>query len=376
MDDRAVRGMLAAVAEVPDPRREHGKLHRLSDILVIALCAVVAGCDDFCEIEAYGKVKREFLARFLALPNGIPSHDTFNRVLSLLNPRALSECVVRWLRALHDVQDLKGEVVALDGKTLRRTIARTTGKARLHLVSAWATSRGLTLAQVAVDEKSNEITALPELIRSLDLQGAVVTIDAMGCQQEIAAEIRTAKADYVLALKANQETTFAAVVDEFTAHLEADDPPPGAVHQTTETAHGRTEFRDYRSLPAPAAVRAKGWRGVRSIGMVYTRCESRGRVTEETRYFLSSLRPGARRLAWAVRSHWQIENGLHWILDVAFREDDCRLFRGYAAENLALLNRLAVSLVKHDRTVKRGAKHKRKLAGWNDDYLLQLLTQT
>jgi len=376
MEDRVVQGILAVVQEVPEPRREHGKLHLLPDILVMALCAVVAGCDDFVEMQAYAQAKQEFFARFLRLPHGIPSHDTFNRVLSLLSPRALEECLVRWLRELHKLQDLKGEVVAIDGKALRRTIARSTGRARLHLVSAWATSHGLTLGQEAVAEKSNEITAIPTLIRRLDLEGATVTIDAMGCQQEIAVEIREAGADYVLALKGNQDTTFALVVDAFGAHLEAEKPSRGTTWQTTEEAHGRKEFRDYRSLPAPAAVRAKGWRDVRSIGLVYTRREVRGHVTEETRHFLSSLAPGPRRLARAVRGHWGIENGLHWTLDVAFREDDCRLHRGNAPENLALLNRLAVSILKHDRTLKAGVKCKRKRAGWDDGYLLQLLTQT
>ena len=376
MEDRAVQGMLAAVRDVPEPRREHGKLHLLSDILVMALCAVMAGCDDFVEMRAYALAKQEFFARFLHLPHGIPSHDTFNRVLSLLPPRALEECLVRWLRELHKLSDLKGEVVAIDGKALRRTIARTTGRARLHLVSAWATSHGLTLGQEAVAEKSNEITAIPALIRRLDLKGAIVTIDAMGCQQEIAREIRQAEADYVLALKGNQDATFALVVDAFGEHLEADPPPRGTAWQTTEEAHGRKEFRDYRSLPAPIAVHAKGWRDVRSIGFVYTRREVRGRVTEESRHFLSSLPPSPRRLARAVRGHWRIENGLHWTLDVAFREDDCRLHRGYAPENLALLNRLAVSLLKHNRTLKAGVKCKRKRAGWDDDYLLELLTQT
>ena len=270
-----------------------------------------------------------------------------------------------------------GDVIAIDGKTLRRTGDRARGLGALHLVSAWATANGLTLGQVAVDAKSNEITAIPQLIELLDLKGCVVTIDAAGCQKDIAATIVAKEADYVLALKDNQPTLHAQVADYFGAQFEAD-PPAGRVrrHREIETGHGRTETRTTYVAPAPQGLGgAAAWVGLASLILVVRHCveHTTGQVTDEVRYFISSLPARAKRLAQAVRQHWGIENSLHWVLDVAFNEDRLRLRERNAIENLALLNRLAVSLLRQDQTVKAGVKCKRKRAGWDDKYLLQIL---
>jgi predicted transposase YbfD/YdcC len=373
--------LVAAMQAVPDPRRQcKNLLHRLVDVLAIGFCGVLCGCEDFVEVEEFGSSKEEFFRRFLELPHGIPSHDTFRRVFQAVCPQALQRCLIDWLRGLRQAAPPAaggGEVVAIDGKTLRRTFDHANGLGPLHLVSAWATANGLTLGQVAVDAKSNEIAAIPRLIELLDLKGCVATIDAAGCQKEIAEQIVAKGADYVLALKENQPTLHERVADYFLRQTEAGDPG-GRLrhHRQVETGHGRTETRDTFVAPAPQGLAAPGaWAGLASIVMVIRQSvdHATGRGTDEVRYFISSLPARARRLAAAVRRHWGIENGLHWVLDVAFHEDRLRLRDRNAIENLALLNRLAVSLLRQDETVKAGIKCKRKTAGWNDNYLLQLL---
>lgn len=376
MDDRTACGLLAAVQDVPDPRREHGRRHALCDVLMIAFAAIVSGANDFEAIAEYALAKEAFLRRFLELRNGIPSHDTFRRLFLILEPRLMEDCLVRWLRLKKGLEGMDGQVVAIDGKTLRGTFDHATGSAGLHLVSAWLTEHGMTLGQEAVDEKSNEITAIPALIERLDLKGATVTIDAMGCQRDIAEKIRQADANYVLAVKGNQEGTFKAVLDAFETHLEADQPPPGTTCTDRDQTHGRRVKRAYHVLPAPQAVKDKQWRDVRSIVMVHTECEQGDTVTHESRYYLSSLGPRTKKLARTIRAHWQIENSLHWTLDVTFREDDRKLRHRNAIQNHALMNRIAVSLLKNDKTRKASIRRKRHRAGWNDDYLLTLLTQT
>lgn len=370
-----------ALGAVPDPRRQCANLrHRLVDVLVIALCAVMSGCDDFVEIEEFGKAKEDLFRRFLALPHGIPSHDTIRRVFQAVCPQALQGCLIAWLQKRRQQAtgvSAAAPVVAIDGKTLRRTGAKAKQLGPLHLVSAWVTANGLTLGQVAVDAKSNEITAIPELLELLDLRDAVVTIDAAGCQKEIAKKIVENGGDYVLALKENQPTLHAAVVDHFLEATEQRDAhgPDGQVRliESTETGHGRTETRQVMVAPVPAEL-AAGWVGLATLVMVIRHCVVRGQeATTHIRYFISSLPSHARQLGDAVRSHWGIENGLHWVLDVAFNEDRMRQRHRNAVENLAMLNRLAVSLLRADQTVKAGVKCKRKRAGWNDDYLLHLL---
>jgi predicted transposase YbfD/YdcC len=370
-----------ALEAVPDPRRQCKNLrHRLVDVLLIGFCGVLCGSDDFVEIEEFGRSKEAFLRRFLELANGIPSHDTFRRVFQAVCPQALQRCLIHWLQGLRQTpQAATGadEVVAIDGKTLRRTFDRKRGLGALHLVSAWATANGITLGQVAVDAKSNEITAIPRLIELLDLRDCIVTIDAAGCQKEIAANIVAKEADYVLALKENQPTLYEQTAGHFLQQLEEENKG-GAMrrHREVEKGHGRTETRETFVAPAPKEMTATGaWLGLASIVMVIRRCvdHATGKTSDEVRYFISSLSPQVRRLASAVRQHWGIENGLHWVLDVAFNEDRMRQQDRNGIENVALLNRLAVSLLRQDKSIQAGVKCKRKTAGWNDDYLLHLL---
>jgi len=372
--------LVAALAAVPDPRRQCQNLrHRLVDVLVVGFCGVLCGCDDFVEIETFGRSKEAFFRRFLELPEGIPSHDTFRRVFQAVCPQALQRCLIQWLQGLRQAAppEGEGEVVAIDGKALRRTFDRARGLGALHLVSAWATTNGLTLGQVAVDAKSNEITAIPHLIELLDLKDCVVTIDAAGCQTDIAGQIVAQEADYVLALKENQPTLYEQVSDYFLEQLEATGPERLLRHhREVEEGHGRTETRETWVAPATAAMRAPGaWPGLATVVLVVRCCvdHATGKTSDEVRYFISSLPAKVKRLASAVRQHWGIENSLHWVLDVAFHEDRMRQRDRNGVENLALLNRLAVSLLRQDKTIKAGVKSKRKTAGWDDNYLLHLL---
>jgi predicted transposase YbfD/YdcC len=373
--------LVEALAAVPDPRRQCKNLrHGLADILVMGFCAVLCGAEDFVEMEEFARSKEAFFRRFLDLPNGIPSHDTFRRVFQAVGPQALQSCLIGWLQGLRQAGQAaagEGEVIAIDGKTLRRTFDRAGGLGALHLVSAWATANGITLGQVAVDAKSNEITAIPRLVELLDLKGCVVTIDAAGCQKDIAAQIVGKGADYVLALKDNQPTLHGQVAEYFLQQLETDNAGGKMrCHRQVERGHGRTETRQTFVAPAPKALVASGaWLGLATVVMVIRECvdHSTGQASDEVRYFISSLPAKAKRLAAAVRQHWGIENGLHWVLDVAFNEDRLRLRDRNAVENLALFNRLAVSVLRQDQTLKAGVKCKRKTAGWDDDYLLHLL---
>ena len=372
--------LAAALAAVPDPRRQCKNLrHPLVDVLVVGFCGVLCGCDDFVEIEGFGRAKEGLFRRFLELPHGVPSHDTFRRVFQAVSPRALQDSLIRWLRGVRQAAapGAEGEVIAIDGKALRRTFDRARGLGALHLVSAWATANGLTLGQVAVGADSNEVTAIPRLIELLDLKGCVVTIDAAGCQKEIAAQIVAQGADYVLALKANQPTLYGQVADYFLEQLEEEGPGRKLRrHRQVEAGHGRSATRETFVAPAPEALVAAGaWPGLATVVLVIRRCVDRatGKSSDEVRYFLSSLPARVKRLAGAVRQHWGIENGLHWVLDVAFQEDRMRQRDRNGVENLALLNRLAVSLLRQDKTIKGGVKCKRKAAGWDDNYLLHLL---
>jgi predicted transposase YbfD/YdcC len=373
--------LVAAFAVVADPRRQCKNLrHRLVDILVLGFCGVLCGCDDFVEIEEFARSKEAFFRRFLGLPNGVPSHDTFRRVFQAVCPQALQQCLIAWLKGLRQPAAAAvegGEVIAIDGKTLRRTFDRARGLGALHLVSAWATANGITLGQVAVDAKSNEITAIPQLIDLLDLKDCVVTIDAAGCQKNIAAKVVGKGGDYVLALKDNQPTLHAQVSDYFLRQLEQENPDGKMRHQRqVETGHGRTETRDTYVAPAPKALAATGaWLRLATVVLVIRHAvdHATGKASDEVRFFISSLPAKVRRLAGAVRQHWGIENGLHWVLDVAFNEDRMRQRDRNGIANVALLNRLAVSLLRQDQTVKAGVKCKRKTAGWDDNYLLHLL---
>jgi predicted transposase YbfD/YdcC len=375
--------LVEALAAVPDPRRQCKNLrHPLVDVLVVGFCGVLCGCDDFVEIETFGRSKEAFFRRFLELPHGIPSHDTFRRVCQAVCPQALQRCLIQWLQGVRQAAPPGGEGpgIAIDGKTLRGTADRAHGLGALHLVSAWATANGLTLGQVAVGAKSNEVTAIPQLIELLDLTDCVVTIDAAGCQKDIAAQIVAKGADYVLALKGNQPALSGPVSDYFLDQLEKEGPECQLRrHREVEEGHGRTETRETFVAPATEAMAASGaWVGLAAVVMVIRRCveHATGKASDDVRYFISSLPAKVKRLAGAVRQHWGIENGLHWVLDVAFNEDRMRQRDRNGIENLALLNRLAVSVLRQDKTAKGGVKCKRKAAGWDDNYLLHLLFDT
>jgi predicted transposase YbfD/YdcC len=362
-------------AALTDPRVERARRHDLLDILALTVCAVLSNCDSYDDIELYGKEKYDWLKTFLRLPNGIPSHDTINRVLGRLDPAQLRDCLVNWTSAL--VQTPAGRVIPIDGKTLRGSLDRAAGTTGLHLVSAWAAELNLTLGQVATDAKSNEITAIPKLLEILDLEGAVVTIDALGCQKDIAEQIRAGGADYVLHLKANHEHLHQAVQEAFAARLEADDDatavPLSVWSAGPEVGHGRTERRTVYALAVPDDLAGKeAWADLRTVVMVYRQRTAGGTTSEEFSYYLSSLAADAAELARVIRLHWSIENTLHWVLDVTFREDASRVRAGHGAENLAAVRRLALSLLKQDDS-KGSLKAKRLRAGWNDDFLLKIL---
>lgn len=368
--------------DLPDPRVDRTKDHDLIDILVIAVCTLLCAGESFNDMEDFGYAKHDWFKTFLGLRNGIPSHDTFNRVFAALDPKAFLDCFLRWTQSLR--QAVAQEVVALDGKALRRAL--NADQSVKYVVSAWAESNGLVLGQLKVADKSNEITALPELLRVLELAGCIVTVDAMGCQKTIAKEIIEADADYVLALKGNHETVHAEVktfLEDTVA--ETVRPRPVGVKlsqaaatlarlETVEKDHGRIETRRYYQSAELDwfADRAK-WEGLRSVGMVEAIREIGGQRTVERRYYLTSLPLGAATFARAVRGHWGVENKLHWVLDVCFREDQSRARAGYAAENLATLRRLALNLLKREQTKRRGIKGKQLNAGWDHAYLLRLL---
>ena len=355
---------------LPDPRVARTREHRLIDLLVIAVCTLLCGGEGFNDMEDFGAAKHDWLKTFLELPGGIPSHDTFNRLFAALDPASFLECFVRWTQSLRAA--VSEEIVALDGKALRRAL-RAGGSAPV-LVSAWARENGLVLGQLQVSAKSNEITAVPELLRALELSGCIVTLDAMGCQKNIAQEIKEADAEYVLALKGNHET----VHEEVKSYLD-DAITRGARelvrHETVEKDHGRLEERRYWQSADLGwfADRAK-WEGLQSVGVVEARRQvGEHPATVERRYYLSSLRLGAERFARAVRGHWSVENQCHWLLDMQMGEDQSRVRAGHAAQNLGTLRRLALNLLKREKTKKRGIKGKQKNAGWDHSYLLKLL---
>ncbi len=353
-----------------DPRRAHGRLHLLQDLLVIALCAVIAGAQDWQEIETFGRKRRDWLKRFLKLPHGIPSHDTFERVFDRLSPQAFQACFRAWVQAIQQALDI--EHVAIDGKTLRGSGTARLGP--LHLVSAWATAQRLSLGQVAVDAKSNEITAIPELLALLDLQGALVTIDAMGCQKAIARKVIDQGGDYVLTVKDNQEHLLQDIQEALAQACEKDFA--GLEHDTYETrerGHGREEYRSYVVLHHTAGLRgADDWAGLTTIGLCYSERTVRGVCSEEVRYFIGSRRARAKVYGKALRGHWGIENNLHWHLDVTFDEDRNRVTKRNAAENLAMLRRLTLSLVQA-HPAKLSIAKKRFAAALDPDFLEEIL---
>jgi predicted transposase YbfD/YdcC len=376
MKERPTTTIHTYFATLDDPRVERTKAHQLLDIVTIALCGVICGADTWVDIEEFGKAKYDWLHTFLELPNGIPSHDTFGRVFAALDAEQFQQCFLAWIQAIGQV--MEGEVVALDGKTLRRSHDRGSGKEAIHIVSAWAARNQLVLGQRKVDDKSNEITAIPELLKLLDLQGCTVTIDAMGCQTAIAEQIVAQGADYVLALKDNQEKLHRDVQATFQYAQEAGFC--GIAHDTYRTvdgAHGRLETRQAWIITEPEYLAylnpTEAWRELQAIGMVDAERCVNGKTTRDQRYYLLSAAMDARAFAEAVREHWGIENCVHWVLDVTFREDDSRVRTDNAAQNFAVLRHIALNLLRQEPSTG-SIKTKRLRAGWDATYLRKVLS--
>ncbi len=359
-------------ANLTDPRRANAR-HRLLDILIIAICAVLCGAEGWEDIEAYGQAQVEWFAQLLDLPHGIPSHDTFRRVLARLDPDAFTPCFLTWTQALSERSE--GEIVAIDGKTLRRSFDRAASKAAIHMVRAWAHPNRLVLGQLKVEDTSNEITAIPQLLALLDLRGCLVTIDAMGCQKDIAHAIIAQDADDVLALQANHTALYEDVT-LFLQDIKATPRGPLAYQceETVDADHGRLDIRTYWITSDIEWLGAKAsWARLQSVGMVESRRAVGDHIAVETRVYLTSLACDVTQFAKAVREHWGVENALHWVLDVSFRADECRIRKEKGAQNFAVLRHIALNLLQRESGHKRGIKARRKRAGWDRQYLIQVL---
>jgi predicted transposase YbfD/YdcC len=360
-------------SELPDHRVEGKTDHNLIEIISLAICAIIAGCDNWTEIEIFCEGKLDWFKKFLILKNGIPSHDTFGRVFSLIDPVKFRECFIKWINAVHKASN--GEIIAIDGKTVRRSFDKTNKKSAIHMVSAWVSNTGLVLGQVKVDEKTNEIKAIPHLLDLLVLKGCIVTIDAMGCKKKIAEKIIDKEADYVFSLKGNHgdlhddlklffndciSNNFREVTHDYC--------------KTFDNDHGRLETREYWITDNINWINCKNdWKGFKTIGAVKSIREVNNKKTEETRYFISSLDKNAKKFAKSVRGHWGIENSLHWVLDVSFNEDQSRIRKDYAPENLVVLRHIALDMLKQEKTFKKGIKSKRMKACVDQRYLEKII---
>ena len=375
MDANAPCGLLRAFAELKDPRVNRTKRHSLGDILAVAICAIICGADGWTQVAKFGRCKLEWFTTFLELPNGIPSHDTFGRVFATLDPAPFEECFMKWIAALTTASE--GRLVAIDGKTIRRSLDTANDKAAIHMVSAWCAANQMVLGQLATDVKSNEITAIPALMKLLDLNGAVVTIDAAGCQKKIARQIVDQGGHYILQLKGNQGSLYAETVTLFDQCLT--DDCHGIAYKTAATTnggHGRIEQRRIWATSEINWFAEKGkWKNLRSLIRVQAKRTLNGETSDEYRYYISDLpADNVLILLSYIRSHWGIENNVHWCLDINFREDDCRIRQGHAAENFSRLNRIALNLLKAEKTNDGGIKTKRLCCGWDHDYLLKVLS--
>ena len=359
-------------ASLTDPRRRK-ITHPLINFIVIAICAVICGADDFVAIADFGRKKRKWFRRILDLQNGIPSHDRFNAIFAMLSPAEFERCLLSWIQALHEVTG--GQVIAIDGKTLRGSFDKASSKSAIHMISAWASANSISLGQVVADEKSNEITAIPKLLEMLHLKGATVTIDAMGCQTDIARRIIDAGGHYVLNVKGNQGRLRDGIEELFAEFLDGQEPSvPVRQRHSTTSGHGRKEARWHYVCPVPRDLPDRErWPGLEAIGMVISNTIRDRKECVDIRYYILSKKLAVKTFAAIVKGHWAIENELHWQLDVTFREDHCRIRNGNADVNFSTLRRTALTLLKNEKTAKLGVKNKRLSAGWDEDYLLQVL---
>lgn len=363
-------------SNLDDPRKNRWlSLHDLTEIVIMAICGVLCGADSFEDIELFAKTKEDWLRTFLKMPNGVPSHDTFSRIFSRLNPEQFRDSFWSWTQSLG--KNFAGEIIAIDGKTVRGSFDKSNGTKAIHMVSAWACANSIVLGQMKVDEKSNEITAIPKLLEMLDINGCLVTIDAMGTQKEIAEKIVSGGADYILALKGNQGTLHDDIKLSFDgATPEKLTERTSDFYETIEKGHGRIETRRYWITDETEWLTQKGdWAGLASIGIVESTRDEGEKTSTERRYFICSIEPSAKRLAEGVRGHWGVENNLHWVLDVVFGEDKSRVRGGHAAENLNTLRKMTMTMIKQDKS-KGSLKGKRKKAGWDNQFLAKLLLST